>query len=127
MYIQRKSCDREGNGDSGDTDTTTTGAHTTAAITTSHNKAAAGPAPQGSSSADGDYQLVQHEVLYSMTTQYEVLEFLGRGTFGQVSVHCFKMNVNCSFNACRPFTVKFCSPHSKWNTLHLLVFVRYLV
>lgn len=36
--------------------------------------------PQG----DGDYQLVQHEVLYSMTNQYEVLEFLGRGTFGQV-------------------------------------------
>ncbi|KAJ8678163.1 hypothetical protein QAD02_013950 [Eretmocerus hayati] len=34
--------------------------------------------------SDGDYQLVQHEVLYSMTNQYEVLEFLGRGTFGQV-------------------------------------------
>lgn len=87
VYIQRKSCEREGNGGSGGTDTTTTtttGAHTTAANTTSHSKAAAGPAPQGSSSADGDYQLVQHEVLYSMTTQYEVLEFLGRGTFGQV-------------------------------------------
>lgn len=82
VYIQRKSCEREGNGDSGGTDTT--GAHTTAANTTSHSKAAAGPVPQGSSSADGDYQLVQHEVLYSMTTQYEVLEFLGRGTFGQV-------------------------------------------
>jgi hypothetical protein len=86
VYIQRKSCEREGNGDSGGTDTTTTGAHATAANTTSHSKAAAGPAPQGSSSADGDYQLVQHEVLYSMTTQYEVLEFLGRGTFGQVSI-----------------------------------------
>lgn len=36
--------------------------------------------PQG----DGDYHLVQHEVLYSLTNQYEVLEFLGRGTFGQV-------------------------------------------
>jgi hypothetical protein len=84
VYIQRKSCEREGNGGSGGTDTTTTGAHVTAANTTSHSKAAAGPAPQGSSSADGDYQLVQHEVLYSMTTQYEVLEFLGRGTFGQV-------------------------------------------
>ncbi|XP_021942951.1 homeodomain-interacting protein kinase 2 isoform X4 [Zootermopsis nevadensis] len=81
---KRKSCEREGNGDSGGTDTTTTGAHATAANTTSHSKAAAGPAPQGSSSADGDYQLVQHEVLYSMTTQYEVLEFLGRGTFGQI-------------------------------------------
>ena len=44
----------------------------------------AAAAPQGSSSADGDYQLVQHEVLCSLTNQYEVLEFLGRGTFGQV-------------------------------------------
>jgi homeodomain interacting protein kinase len=92
VYIQRKSCEREGNGDSGGTDTTT-GAHTTAANTTSHSKAAAGPVPQGSSSADGDYQLVQHEVLYSMTTQYEVLEFLGRGTFGQV-VKCWKKGTN---------------------------------
>lgn len=90
---KRKSCEREGNGGSGGTDTTTTGAHTTAANTTSHSKAAAGPAPQGSSSADGDYQLVQHEVLYSMTTQYEVLEFLGRGTFGQV-VKCWKKGTN---------------------------------
>jgi hypothetical protein len=45
---------------------------------------AAAAAPQGSSSADGDYQLVQHEVLCSLSNQYEVLEFLGRGTFGQV-------------------------------------------
>lgn len=56
---------------------------------TSHSKQVAnggnggggGSNPQG----DGDYQLVQHEVLYSMTNQYEVLEFLGRGTFGQVN------------------------------------------
>ncbi|KAH1022029.1 hypothetical protein HUJ04_011498 [Dendroctonus ponderosae] len=49
---------------------------------------------QGSGSgADGDYQLVQHEVLYSMTNQYEVLEFLGRGTFGQV-VKCWKKGTN---------------------------------
>lgn len=45
----------------------------------------AAAAPQGSSSADGDYQLVQHEVLCSLSNQYEVLEFLGRGTFGQVN------------------------------------------
>ncbi|XP_038873538.1 homeodomain-interacting protein kinase 3-like isoform X2 [Salvelinus namaycush] len=38
---------------------------------------------------DGDYQLVQHEVLCSMKNTYEVLEFLGRGTFGQV-VKCWK-------------------------------------
>ncbi|KAI5733094.1 hypothetical protein M8J76_007571 [Diaphorina citri] len=42
---------------------------------------------------DGDYQLVQHEVLYSMSHQYEVLEFLGRGTFGQV-VKCWKKGTN---------------------------------
>ena len=48
----------------------------------------------GSSSSDGDYQLVQHEVLYSpLNNQYEVLEFLGRGTFGQVA-KCWKKGTN---------------------------------
>ncbi|CAG9864718.1 unnamed protein product [Phyllotreta striolata] len=69
--------------------------------TTAHSKVTAAPGgtnpqPQGSaatSGADGDYQLVQHEVLYSMTNQYEVLEFLGRGTFGQV-VKCWKKGTN---------------------------------
>jgi len=46
---------------------------------------------QGKQGADGDYQLVQHEVLYSMTNQYEVLEFLGRGTFGQVKYELFSV------------------------------------
>jgi len=44
-------------------------------------------------SNDGDYQLVQNEVLYSMTNSYEVLEYLGRGTFGQV-VKCWKKGTN---------------------------------
>lgn len=71
------------------------------------------PSKRSSSGADGDYQLVQHEVLYSLSAEYEVstektifyhmetlstlylflllqvLEFLGRGTFGQV-VKCWK-------------------------------------
>lgn len=54
---------------------------------TAHSKQVANAANGGGSSnpqGDGDYHLVQHEVLYSMTNQYEVLEFLGRGTFGQV-------------------------------------------
>jgi len=57
--------------------------NTTTATTAVQSKTAVG----GSGGGDGDYQLVQHEVLYSMTSQthYEVLEFLGRGTFGQVS------------------------------------------
>uniref|UniRef100_A0A671MH77 Homeodomain interacting protein kinase 3a n=1 Tax=Sinocyclocheilus anshuiensis TaxID=1608454 RepID=A0A671MH77_9TELE len=42
---------------------------------------------------DGDYQLVQHEVLCSMKHTYEVLEFLGRSTFGQV-VKCWKRGTN---------------------------------
>lgn len=48
-----------------------------------------------SSNSEGDYQLVQHEVLYSLTSHnaYEVLEFLGRGTFGQV-VKCWKKGTN---------------------------------
>jgi len=42
---------------------------------------------------EGDYHLVKHEVLYSTNHQYEVLEFLGRGTFGQV-VKCWKKGTN---------------------------------
>ncbi|KAJ3596901.1 hypothetical protein NHX12_003301, partial [Muraenolepis orangiensis] len=55
--------------------------------------AAAGAAVTRVGSADGDYQLVQHEVLCSAKNSYEVLEFLGRGTFGQV-VKCWKRGTN---------------------------------
>uniref|UniRef100_A0A8C1M1R3 non-specific serine/threonine protein kinase n=1 Tax=Cyprinus carpio TaxID=7962 RepID=A0A8C1M1R3_CYPCA len=50
-----------------------------------------GPAKQGGNAGngDGDYQLVQHELLCSLKNTYEVLDFLGRGTFGQV-VKCWK-------------------------------------
>lgn len=48
--------------------------------------------PNGTS-GDGDYQLVQHEVLCSAKNTYEVLDFLGRGTFGQV-VKCWKRGTN---------------------------------
>ncbi|XP_034057215.1 homeodomain-interacting protein kinase 3 isoform X4 [Gymnodraco acuticeps] len=54
--------------------------------------AGGGPSKQGVGAAgggDGDYQVVQHEVLCSMKNTYEVLDFLGRGTFGQV-VKCWK-------------------------------------
>ncbi|XP_027016087.2 homeodomain-interacting protein kinase 3 isoform X1 [Tachysurus fulvidraco] len=52
---------------------------------------ATGPVKQvgGNGNGDGDYQLVQHEVICSMKNTYEVLDFLGRGTFGQV-VKCWK-------------------------------------
>ncbi|XP_038162661.1 homeodomain-interacting protein kinase 3 isoform X2 [Cyprinodon tularosa] len=43
----------------------------------------------GTGGGDGDYQVVHHEVLCSMKNTYEVLDFLGRGTFGQV-VKCWK-------------------------------------
>uniref|UniRef100_A0AAY4DPA3 non-specific serine/threonine protein kinase n=1 Tax=Denticeps clupeoides TaxID=299321 RepID=A0AAY4DPA3_9TELE len=61
-----------------------------AAATTTNSTAAS---KNGGSSGEGDYQLVQHEVLCSMTNTYEVLEFLGRGTFGQV-VKCWKRGTN---------------------------------
>ncbi|XP_010794793.1 homeodomain-interacting protein kinase 3 isoform X4 [Notothenia coriiceps] len=54
--------------------------------------AGGGPSKHGVGAAgggDGDYQVVQHEVLCSMKNTYEVLDFLGRGTFGQV-VKCWK-------------------------------------
>ncbi|XP_043928829.1 homeodomain-interacting protein kinase 1 isoform X3 [Protopterus annectens] len=62
---------------------TAMGAATTATVTTKSN----------SSNSEGDYQLVQHEILCSMTNSYEVLEFLGRGTFGQVA-KCWKRSTN---------------------------------
>lgn len=46
-----------------------------------------------SSNGEGDYQLVQHEILCSVSSSYEVLEFLGRGTFGQVA-KCWKRGTN---------------------------------
>lgn len=69
------------------TTTTTATANTAATTTTSKN------ATTSSSNSEGDYHLVQHEVLYSMTNAYEVLEFLGRGTFGQVC-KCWKKGTN---------------------------------
>ncbi|KAM3870639.1 homeodomain-interacting protein kinase 3-like [Diretmus argenteus] len=56
-------------------------------------KPMAGNTVSRTGSTDGDYQLVQHEVLCSMKNSYEVLEFLGRGTFGQV-VKCWKRGTN---------------------------------
>ncbi|KAG7473698.1 hypothetical protein MATL_G00098650 [Megalops atlanticus] len=50
---------------------------------------AGGGAGGGTAGGDWDYQLVQHEVLCSTRSTYEVLDFLGRGTFGQV-VKCWK-------------------------------------
>ncbi|XP_064602086.1 homeodomain-interacting protein kinase 2-like isoform X2 [Liolophura sinensis] len=73
-----------------DDSTTNTTATTT---TNNNNNATATTSTKASSNNEGDYQLVQHEVLYSMTNAYEVLEFLGRGTFGQV-VKCWKKGTN---------------------------------
>lgn len=58
-----------------------------------HPDGGAGAPVAGTASGDGDYQLVQHEVLCSLKNSYEVLEFLGRGTFGQV-VKCWKRGTN---------------------------------
>jgi hypothetical protein len=63
-------------------------------IGSSHNNGFKNNTKHSSSASDGDYQLVQHEVLYSpLNNQYEVLEFLGRGTFGQVA-KCWKKGTN---------------------------------
>lgn len=45
------------------------------------------------SNSEGDYNVVLHEELCSATSRYEVLEFLGRGTFGQV-LKCWKKGTN---------------------------------
>ncbi|XP_076848468.1 homeodomain-interacting protein kinase 2 isoform X2 [Brachyhypopomus gauderio] len=54
-----------------------------------NGNAASATSKNSGANSEGDYQLLQHEVLCSMTNTYEVLEFLGRGTFGQV-VKCWK-------------------------------------
>lgn len=79
-------------------DDDTTAPHTTAAAlapppTTTTTTTTTTTKNSSSSGGEGDYQLVQHEVLFSMNNQYEVLEFLGRGTFGQV-VKCWKKGTN---------------------------------
>ncbi|XP_030634197.1 homeodomain-interacting protein kinase 3a [Chanos chanos] len=61
----------------------------TVAVVPSKQSGAGTGAGAVNGTGDGDYQLVQHEVLCSMNHTYEVLEFLGRGTFGQV-VKCWK-------------------------------------
>jgi len=38
-----------------------------------------------SSNSDGDYKVTTHEKLCSLTSTYDVLDFLGKGTFGQVT------------------------------------------
>lgn len=49
-----------------------------------------------SSNTEGDYELVKHEVLYSGSNHYEVLEFLGRGTFGMLDNQFIKLFLNYS-------------------------------
>ncbi|KAM3618795.1 uncharacterized protein V6R79_025061 [Siganus canaliculatus] len=72
---------RIGGGGGGGTTTAQSIAHSTSTTKSSN------------SHSEGDYQLVQHEILCSMSNSYEVLEFLGRGTFGQVA-KCWKRGTN---------------------------------
>ena len=64
--------------------TTTTAGVTGPPAAATATAASTATSKNSSGNSEGDYQLVQHEVLLSMTNTYEVLEFLGRGTFGQV-------------------------------------------
>ncbi|XP_062402506.1 homeodomain-interacting protein kinase 2 [Sardina pilchardus] len=64
-------------------------ATTATATATTATAASTATSKNSGGNSEGDYQLVQHEMLCSMTNTYEVLEFLGRGTFGQV-VKCWK-------------------------------------
>ncbi|CAI5454796.1 unnamed protein product [Caenorhabditis angaria] len=53
--------------------------------TTKMAQISAKPVRSTKPSGEGEYQLIKHEVLLSpYGNQYEVLEFLGKGTFGQV-------------------------------------------
>jgi hypothetical protein len=47
-------------------------AHSKVATSGGHTNTQTSSSKRSSSGADGDYQLVQHEVLYSLSSQYEV-------------------------------------------------------
>ncbi|KAJ8360611.1 hypothetical protein SKAU_G00171360 [Synaphobranchus kaupii] len=66
---------------------------TGAGTTTQSIAHSASTTKSSNSNSEGDYQLVQHEILCSVSNSYEVLEFLGRGTFGQVA-KCWKRGTN---------------------------------
>lgn len=65
--------DTSGTANSGPSNSCTT-AHTKVATSGGHANTQA-PSKRSSSGADGDYQLVQHEVLYSLSAEYEVSKF----------------------------------------------------
>ncbi|KAM9505246.1 homeodomain-interacting protein kinase 1-like isoform 6-T6 [Salvelinus alpinus] len=69
---------------------TAAGGGTTTAQSIAHSTSTT---KSSTSHSEGDYQLVQHEILCSVSNSYEVLEFLGRGTFGQVA-KCWKRGTN---------------------------------
>uniref|UniRef100_A0A8C8C6M0 non-specific serine/threonine protein kinase n=1 Tax=Oncorhynchus tshawytscha TaxID=74940 RepID=A0A8C8C6M0_ONCTS len=69
---------------------TAAGGGTTTAQSIAHSTSTT---KSSNSHSEGDYQLVQHEILCSVSNSYEVLEFLGRGTFGQVA-KCWKRGTN---------------------------------
>uniref|UniRef100_A0A6Q2XTN4 non-specific serine/threonine protein kinase n=1 Tax=Esox lucius TaxID=8010 RepID=A0A6Q2XTN4_ESOLU len=69
---------------------TAAGGGTTTAQSIAHSTSTT---KSSNSHSEGDYQLVQHEILCSVANSYEVLEFLGRGTFGQVA-KCWKRGTN---------------------------------
>lgn len=48
---------------------------------------------ESSTAQDGDYKVKPNEILQSSNAVYEVLEFIGRGTFGQV-VKCLRKDSN---------------------------------
>ncbi|XP_044592905.1 homeodomain-interacting protein kinase 2-like [Cotesia glomerata] len=62
-------------------------------MTSQNTKTEASTSGASSSRREGDYHLVKHEVLCSEKHQYEILDYLGRGTFGQV-VKCWKKGTN---------------------------------
>lgn len=67
-----KNCTTGTNSESGEGSKT---AHTKVATVGGHGTTQA-PNKRSSSGAEGDYQLVQHEVLFSTGSQYEVSSFL---------------------------------------------------
>jgi hypothetical protein len=52
-----------------------------------------------SKTKEGDYRAITGEIIRSSSSEYEVLDFLGKGTFGQVRQMSFTFSSASNFTA----------------------------
>lgn len=99
-------------------------AHTKVATSGGHANTQA-PSKRTSSGADGDYQLVQHEVLYSLSAEYEVRFFVffffpimyNVHYKISISIRDLKLNIKYPMRLFGEFIISAWANHSKSSAL----------